>query len=154
MASQKPTPRQSIAFLANPVCRFSVPIGKANWKASLILLAMTIQSISAVTLTVQDMAQSVAFYRKIGLTLARGGHHARFTTFQAGQGFINLIHASPPSGSWGRVILRVQDVDALHDRLLAAGLKPDSPPRDAAWGERYFHLKDPDGHELSFAQLL
>ena len=25
-------------------------------------------------------------------------------------------------------------------------------PRDAAWGERYFHLHDPDGHELSFAQ--
>jgi hypothetical protein len=25
-------------------------------------------------------------------------------------------------------------------------------PRDAAWGERYFHLHDPDGQELSFAQ--
>jgi hypothetical protein len=25
-------------------------------------------------------------------------------------------------------------------------------PRDAEWGERYFHLHDPDGHELSFAQ--
>jgi len=24
-------------------------------------------------------------------------------------------------------------------------------PRDAAWGERFFHLTDPDGHELSFA---
>ena len=25
-------------------------------------------------------------------------------------------------------------------------------PRDATWGERYFHIVDPDGHELSFAQ--
>jgi uncharacterized glyoxalase superfamily protein PhnB len=25
-------------------------------------------------------------------------------------------------------------------------------PRDAEWGERYFHLTDPDGHELSFAR--
>jgi uncharacterized glyoxalase superfamily protein PhnB len=24
-------------------------------------------------------------------------------------------------------------------------------PRDAEWGERFFHLTDPDGHELSFA---
>jgi uncharacterized glyoxalase superfamily protein PhnB len=27
-------------------------------------------------------------------------------------------------------------------------------PTDAPWGERYFHLRDPDGHELSFAKLL
>src|SRR5438094_9365715 len=25
------------------------------------------------------------------------------------------------------------------------------PPRDAEWGERFFHVTDPDGHELSFA---
>ena len=25
---------------------------------------------------------------------------------------------------------------------------------DAPWGERYFHVRDPDGHELSFARLL
>jgi uncharacterized glyoxalase superfamily protein PhnB len=25
-------------------------------------------------------------------------------------------------------------------------------PRDAPWGERYFHMRDPDGHELSFAR--
>jgi uncharacterized glyoxalase superfamily protein PhnB len=27
-------------------------------------------------------------------------------------------------------------------------------PTDAPWGERYFHLRDPDGHELSFAKLV
>jgi len=27
-------------------------------------------------------------------------------------------------------------------------------PRDAAWGERFFHVTDPDGHELSFAEPL
>ena len=29
-----------------------------------------------------------------------------------------------------------------------------APPRDAEWGERYFHILDPDGHELSFARPL
>ena len=24
-------------------------------------------------------------------------------------------------------------------------------PQDTSWGERYFHMRDPDGHELSFA---
>jgi uncharacterized glyoxalase superfamily protein PhnB len=27
-------------------------------------------------------------------------------------------------------------------------------PSDAPWGERYFHIRDPDGHELSFARRL
>jgi hypothetical protein len=30
------------------------------------------------------------------------------------------------------------------------GLTPAAPPRDAEWGERYFHLNDPDEHEVSF----
>jgi hypothetical protein len=27
-------------------------------------------------------------------------------------------------------------------------------PHDAEWGERFFYLIDPDGHELSFARAL
>ena len=40
------------------------------------------------------------------------------------------------------------------ERALAGGYKPDFEPRDAEWGERFFHLSDPDGHELSFARPL
>jgi catechol 2,3-dioxygenase-like lactoylglutathione lyase family enzyme len=35
-----------------------------------------------------------------------------------------------------------------------AGYQPATAPRDAEWGERFFHLTDPDGHELSFARPL
>jgi catechol 2,3-dioxygenase-like lactoylglutathione lyase family enzyme len=52
---------------------------------------------------------------------------------------------------WGRVIFYDSDVDALYRRVIAAGYRPDTAPRDAEWGERFFHLTDPDGHELSFA---
>src|SRR5215211_7271894 len=45
-------------------------------------------------------------------------------------------------------------VEEFHARALAAGLRPDGAPRDAPWGERFFHLTDPDGHELSFAMPL
>lgn len=54
---------------------------------------------------------------------------------------------------WGRVILHVSDVDAFWVRLNQNGFEPDQP-RDALWGERYFHVRDPDGHELSFARPL
>jgi uncharacterized glyoxalase superfamily protein PhnB len=33
-------------------------------------------------------------------------------------------------------------------RTVAAGYAQVAP-RDAEWGERFFHLTDPDGHELS-----
>jgi uncharacterized glyoxalase superfamily protein PhnB len=41
-------------------------------------------------------------------------------------------------------------VDGLYQRVVAAGCRPEAPPRDAPWGERFFHITDPDGHELSF----
>lgn len=53
-----------------------------------------------------------------------------------------------------RPIFYVSDVDVLYSRLVAAGFQPDIAPRDAEWGERFFHLSDPDGHELSFARPL
>ena len=115
---------------------------------------MKVQHISAVTLAVQDMVRSVDFYNKLGLQLLHGGEHASFTSFRAGEGFINLILTGSDAGSWwGRVILRVEEVDSLYVELNASGLDPETP-KDGEWGERFFHLKDPDGHELSFAQLL
>ena len=51
---------------------------------------------------------------------------------------------------WGRMIFYVADVDAFWEYLRGKGFDPESP-RDASWGERYFHMPDPDGHELSFA---
>jgi uncharacterized glyoxalase superfamily protein PhnB len=42
----------------------------------------------------------------------------------------------------------------MYQRAWAAGLQSSTEPRDAEWAERYFHLTDPDGHELSFARPL
>jgi uncharacterized glyoxalase superfamily protein PhnB len=59
-----------------------------------------------------------------------------------------------PKWTVRRLIFYVSDVDALHQCALAAGYQPGTSPRDAEWGERYFHIDDPDGHELSFARPL
>lgn len=112
-----------------------------------------IESISAVTLATHDMRSAVQFYRTLGFQLIHGGADAAFTSFRAGPNFLNLI-AQPAERQWswwGRVIFYHSDIDALYTRVVAAGYRPQAPPRDAEWGERYFHLTDPDGHELSFA---
>jgi catechol 2,3-dioxygenase-like lactoylglutathione lyase family enzyme len=115
---------------------------------------MRIQQISAVTLAVQDMARAVAFYQLVGLDVLYGGTGATFTSFRLGDTFLNLILSPSYKGQWwGRMIFRVTNVDDLHAGFTAKGLIAE-PPRDGPWGERYFHLQDPDGHELSFAEPL
>jgi uncharacterized glyoxalase superfamily protein PhnB len=44
-------------------------------------------------------------------------------------------------------------VDALWTQLNESGFDPEIP-QNASWGERYFHMPDPDGHQLSFARPL
>lgn len=115
-----------------------------------------ITSISAVTLATHDMARSVRFYAALGFALRYGGASASFSSFSAGNACLNVTtEGSERKWSWwGRIIFHVADVDLLHGQALAAGLQPEGPPRDATWGERYFHITDPDGHELSFATPL
>jgi len=112
-----------------------------------------IDSISAITLGTHDMARAVRFYRVLGFEMIYGGAGESFTSFRAGTGYLNLT-AQPAERQWswwGRAIFYTRDVDALHAQALAAGYQPSTAPRNAAWGERYFHITDPDGHELSFA---
>src|ERR1700682_208353 len=104
-----------------------------------------IKHISAGTLAVQDIVRSVEFYEKLGFTPVYGNGPSAFTTLRSGNAYVNLMATSGYTGRrWGRVIFRVDDADAHHSRLLAEGLKPEMP-RDAPWGERFFHIHDPDG---------
>jgi len=114
----------------------------------------SIESLSAVTLIVADMNRAVTFYEKVGFRRLFGDAGGEFVSFAAGSGYVNLMLDSGAAQvtGWGRVILYVSDVDAMHAQLVAAGLEPLFVPRDGEWGERYFHIKDPDGHELSFAR--
>lgn len=114
-----------------------------------------IEALSAVTLATADMAASVQFYEAVGFRTVVGGADAPFTTFRAGSGFLNLQHDpehAPVRAIWGRAIFWVADVDATYAALVAVGFTPTTAPADAPWGERYFHVHDPSGHEISFAR--
>ena len=60
---------------------------------------------------------------------------------------------------FGRIIFHTEDVDKLYSYLknnqgLSKAILFEDEPRDAAWGERFFHICDPDGYQLSFAKPL
>lgn len=113
-----------------------------------------LQVISAVTLETADMARAVRFYENLGFSMRYGGVSSTFTSFFVGPNYLNLMRGRPSADPRGRVIFYVADVDAMYRRVLAAGWRPCFEPADAPWGERYFHLRDPDGHVLSFARPL
>ena len=117
---------------------------------------MKVQRVSALTIRVSDMARAIPFYSDVlGLEVLYGGEHASFSSLRAGnvnEVILNLEEGRPRTG-WGRIIFYVQDVDEFHAHLKASGFSPPIP-RNAEWGERFFHLEDPDGNELSFAQPL
>jgi catechol 2,3-dioxygenase-like lactoylglutathione lyase family enzyme len=116
----------------------------------------TIEKISAFTLRVANMMESVRFYRDVlGMELLYGGEDAGFSSLRAedAQSAILNLEQGDTVTRWGRLVFHVTNVDALWTHLNERGFDPEIP-KDASWGERYFHMLDPDGHQLSFARPL
>ncbi len=116
---------------------------------------MASEEINAITLVVTNMAKSVRFYSRLGFASVYGGPDADFTSLSIGTNFVNLqLAGHVPGTGWGRVIFHVTSPDAVHATALEHGYQAETEPTDAPWGERYFHILDPDSHELSFARRL
>jgi catechol 2,3-dioxygenase-like lactoylglutathione lyase family enzyme len=131
----------------------------------------TVNKISAVTLLIKDMGRSCNFYSKIpGFKLAYGGSHDDFfTTYEIGENtsfYLNLelfkLNGNSKyeySKNLVKIILHTDDVDKLYyyfknDPIISNLISFENEPTDASWGERYFHIRDPDGYLLSFARLI
>ena len=124
---------------------------------------MKVSKISAVTLLVSNMKRSVDFYSKIpDFKIVYGGSEAQFTSFlidNVVKSYLNLKLNKTHSTDFGRIIFYTDDVDELFaymqdDKIISELGKFESKPEDAVWGERFFHVLDPDGYKLSFATPL
>jgi len=131
-----------------------------------------VNRISAVTLRVKNMDRSCSFYSNIpGFKLIYGGYsNDSFTTYQIGKfkntTFLNLelkklsdsnIDDYNSTNNFGRIIFHTDNVDRLYshfknNKSISNMILFENEPADASWNERYFHIRDPDGYQLSFAQ--
>ena len=126
--------------------------------------------ISAVTLIINNMEKSCNFYSQIpGFKLAYGGSSKdTFTTFEIGEEipkvYLNLELNTTPTNTnsehdgkhFGRIIFHTEDVDKLYSYMksnhnISNIISFENEPKNAPWGERYFHIREPDGYQLSFA---
>jgi catechol 2,3-dioxygenase-like lactoylglutathione lyase family enzyme len=131
-----------------------------------------VYKISGVTLSVENMEKSCKFYSRIpGFKIAYGGSNAdSFTIFEIGEDittkmYLNLelrtnnditISHLNNRRNFGRIIFYTEHVDELYsqfknDASISELISFENEPRDALWGERFFHIRDPDGYQLSFA---
>ena len=130
-----------------------------------------VSRISAVTLIITNMKRSCDFYSQIpGFKLVYGGSAVdSFTTYKIGSDNtsaylnlkINLAVISNPTNylderHFGRIIFHTDDVDNLYsyfkgNREISNIISFEQDPKDASWKERYFHIREPDGYQLSFA---
>jgi catechol 2,3-dioxygenase-like lactoylglutathione lyase family enzyme len=114
-------------------------------------------------LVVEDMARSLAFYRRLGLDLPADADtqpHVE-TTLASGLRLawdtVETIRSfdpewSAPSGS-PRVGLAflcdsTAEVDRAYSELTALGYEGHKAPWDAFWGQRYAVVHDPDGNSV------
>jgi len=142
---------------------------------------MKIYKISAVTLIVENMERSCRFYSQVpGFKLVYGSSDDTFTTFEIEEEeehkskmCLNLElgtnnnreppnHIAENDNGWkrqhfGRIIFHTEDVDRLYSYFknndsISNLISFENEPTNAAWGERYFHIREPDGYQLSFAE--
>ncbi len=107
-----------------------------------------------VLLYVDDVARSRAFYEgrlRFDLVAAEGGY-ARLRV-PGGEATVALHAVSadprPPWNDGVAIYFEVDELDAYCERLEAAGVAFEQPPRDMPWGWRHAYVRDPDGHRLS-----
>jgi catechol 2,3-dioxygenase-like lactoylglutathione lyase family enzyme len=71
----------------------------------------------------------------------------------------NLGEKTKESENFGRIIFHTDNVDKLYsymeyDEYVSKSIIFESKPTNAPWGERFFHIREPNGYQLSFAQPL
>ena len=110
-----------------------------------------VTGVSVVYLYVRDLHRSVAFYRDVlGVALERHPHdrHWAEVTFANGTRFaLHLAsHRPPQAPATVEVSFAVDDVDAMVERIRAAGMQVTNVMHEP-WGS-LATVVDPDGYEL------
>jgi catechol 2,3-dioxygenase-like lactoylglutathione lyase family enzyme len=123
-------------------------------------------SIGAITLFVEDLARSTAFYSDVfGLPILFEDEDS--AVFRFGGTLVNLlvvpaardlvrpgVVAGREAGSRAQFTIWVEDVDAACADLATHGVRLINGPMDREWGQRTACFADPAGHIWEFAQEL
>jgi predicted enzyme related to lactoylglutathione lyase len=104
-----------------------------------------IVAVGHVGLNARDLARLATFYRDV-VGLHESVHIAEvISIFEVGTTDMFLMPGPPVPVEFD---LAADDVDAVHARLVAAGVRCDEPTLSAQSGHRAFGFTDPEGNEV------
>jgi catechol 2,3-dioxygenase-like lactoylglutathione lyase family enzyme len=125
--------------------------------------------LNVIGLVVEDLARSLAFYRRLGLEIpskAEAQQHVEVTL----SGDVRLAWDTtatirsftpewkPPQGDQGISLAFELDspaaVDAAYTEVVSVGHAGAKEPWDAFWGQRYAVVRDPDGNTVDLYAAL
>ncbi|WP_435317039.1 VOC family protein [Haloarchaeobius sp. TZWSO28] len=118
-----------------------------------------------VYLMASDVERSTTFYEEaLGLECTdRGDRSAAFETGactlkienEFDEATLDAFGLAPPGNSRGDgviIVLEVEDVEAIYENAVEAGVEPLIKPREVDWGRKLFLVRDPDGYTLEVSQ--
>lgn len=106
--------------------------------------------LNQVTVGATDYAQSIAFYKRLGLRqiVDSPPHYARFELPDGDSTFsIHLVDA-PSTAEFPLVYFETHGLDAEVVRLKALGVAFEADPKDQRWGWREAYVRDPAGNRI------
>lgn len=117
----------------------------------------TVDASLRIEIFVADLDRTVSFYERLGFeTTGRSDGPPRYAAFRLGQARVGAAEATAidpalravPTGT--EIVIDVDDVHELRDRLVGAGLKLEADLQARPWGLEDFRLNDPDGYYYRF----
>ncbi|MGI0073846.1 MAG: VOC family protein [Nitrosotalea sp.] len=118
------------------------------------------------TLTIKGASEAIEFYKKafgaqeINRFLGPDGTSIMHAEIKIGDSSIMLNDEQPQmgclspqsvGGTSSGIFLYVQNADDIFNKAISAGAKPQMPPMDAFWGDRFGSIVDPFGYVWSIA---
>jgi catechol 2,3-dioxygenase-like lactoylglutathione lyase family enzyme len=106
-------------------------------------------NLNQVTLPALNVAESVAFYKRMGFEIiVDTPHYARFKCREGDTSFSVEEADSAPTGSGAVIYFETEALDARVKQLQALGIVFYQEPRDERWLWREARLKDPSGNTI------
>jgi len=109
-------------------------------------------ALNQITLSADDYAVSVAFYKQMGLRQIVDSPDNGYARFEAANGMTLSIHVDGAAAGGATTYLESGALDAWVAYLARRGVRFDQMPRDEQWGWREARLTDPAGNPLCLYQ--
>jgi uncharacterized glyoxalase superfamily protein PhnB len=128
-----------------------------------------------INIVVREMQRSLAFYRLLGVSFASGSdprwaewvpHHANGVASNGVRveldsiAFAKQWNPGLDEAKLGSAVIPMfhvasrEEVDVVHERVIAAGHRSHMAPEDAFWGARYAIVEDPDGGSVGIMSAI